>query len=85
MLKKQFINRKIQNIIKIKNSLLFKKLKFLILKLSNRNITGIKIENIFIIEDPANKLNGSKLIKFNFDKLPRFLKDNKQLYENWLE
>ena len=38
------------------------------------------------VDKKINKIgNGSKLIKFNFDKLPRFLKDNKQLYENWLE
>ena len=38
------------------------------------------------VDKKINKIgNGSKLIKFDFDKLPRFLKENKQLYKNWLE
>ena len=38
------------------------------------------------VDKKINKIgNGSELIKFDFDKLPSFLKNNKQLYKNWLE
>ena len=38
------------------------------------------------VDKRINKIgNGSNLVKFDFEKLPTFLKKNKNLYKNWLD
>ncbi len=38
------------------------------------------------VDKRVNKIgNGSKLVKFDFEKLPRFLKENKNFFKNWFE
>ena len=38
------------------------------------------------VDKRVNKVgNGSKLIKYNFEKLPNYLKENKEYYKKWLE
>ena len=38
------------------------------------------------VDKKINKIgNGSELVKFDLDKLPKFLNDNKNLYSNWLD
>ncbi len=38
------------------------------------------------LDKRINKIgNGAELVKFDFEKLPKFLKDNKQIYKNWLD
>ncbi len=38
------------------------------------------------VDKRVNKVgNGSKLIKYNFEKLPNYLKENKEYYKKWLD
>ena len=38
------------------------------------------------VDKKINKIgNGSELVKFDLNKLPKFLNDNKNLYSNWLD
>ena len=38
------------------------------------------------VDKRVNKVgNGSKLIKYNFEKLPNYLKENKEFYQKWLD
>ena len=38
------------------------------------------------VDKRVNKVgNGSKLIKYNFEKLPNYLKENKEYYQKWLD
>ena len=38
------------------------------------------------VDKRVNKVgNGSKLIKYNFEKLPIYLKENKEIYKEWLD
>jgi len=38
------------------------------------------------VDQRVNKIgNGSNLVKFKIDKLPRYLIDNIDLYKNWLD
>jgi len=38
------------------------------------------------VDKKINKIgNGSELVKFDLDRLPKFLNDNKNLYSNWLD
>ena len=38
------------------------------------------------VDKRINKIgNGSKLVQFNFEKLPKFIRENKKIYKNWLD
>ncbi len=38
------------------------------------------------VDKRINKIgNGSKLVQFDFEKLPKFIKENKEIYKNWLD
>ena len=38
------------------------------------------------VDKKINKIgNGSKLVQFNFEKLPKFIRENKKIYKNWLD
>ena len=38
------------------------------------------------VDKTVNKVgSGSKLVKYDFDKLPVYLKENKEIYKEWLD